>query len=266
VSLRVWTVANQKGGVGKTTSVTTLAGVALKEGKRVLLIDTDPHASLGYYFGVDSDAINISLFDIFKNHENLQPEMVRKAIIELPIPGLHLLPSNIGLSTIDRAMGHHEGMGLVLKNVLQVLKGEYDLVIIDCPPVLGVLMVNALAACDLIIVPVQTEFLAIKGLQRMIKTLVLMGRSQDIEYRYLVVPTMFDRRVRASHVALEFLLHECKEHVWDNVVPIDTKFRDASLVHIPATHYLGTSRGVSIYKALFDYCMQREAGHVYRGR
>ena len=263
--MRVWTIANQKGGVGKTTTVTSLAGAAVQEGQRVLMIDTDPHSSLGYYLDVDSDQIESSLFDIFKNHQDLTLDLVESAIIHTSLEGLDLLPSNIALSTIDRAMGHHQGMGLVLKNVLALLDGRYDLVLIDCPPVLGVLMVNALAACQMVVIPVQTEFLAIKGLERMIKTLVLMGRSQEIEYRFILVPTMYDQRVKASHIALDYLQHEFQDNLWDQIIPIDTKLRDASLAHLPATHYFSHSRGAQAYIELFHFCMEQEAGHVFRG-
>ena len=83
--MKVWAVANQKGGVGKTTTVINLAGVALKEGKRVLLVDVDPHSSLGYYLGLDADRNDLSLFDIFKSHEDIQPEFVKKAVVHLPV-------------------------------------------------------------------------------------------------------------------------------------------------------------------------------------
>ena len=263
--MRVWTIANQKGGVGKTTTVTSLAGAAVQEGQRVLVIDTDPHSSLGYYFGIDSDEIEHTLFDIFQNYENITSELVDSTIVSSAVEGLDVLPSNIALSTVDRAMGHDKGMGLVLRKVLSFIDDRYDLVLIDCPPVLGVLMVNALAACQMIVIPVQTEFLAIKGLERMIKTLVLMGRSQEIEYRFVLVPTMYDKRVKASHIALDYLQHEFKDNLWNQIIPIDTKLRDASLAHLPPTHYFSHSRAALAYIDLFHFCMEQEVGHVFRG-
>ena len=262
--MKVWTVANQKGGVGKTTTVMNLAGVALKEGKRVLVVDTDPHSSLGYYLGLDADRLDSSLFDLFKSYQTLSADLVKKSIVHLPVLSLDILPANIGLSVIDRAMGQEDGMGLVLKNILKFVEGHYDLVLIDCPPILGVLMVNALAACELIIVPVQTDFLALKGLERMVKTLTLMGKTQKIEYRHLIVPTMFDRRNQISFTALEYLQNEFQSHLWDRVIPIDNNFRNASMSHLPLTHLSGSSRGARAYNLLFSECMSKEGGHVNR--
>ena len=106
----------------------------------------------------------------------------------------------MGLATLDRSLGNKGGMGLVLKKAMHAIADEYDYVLIDCPPILGVLMVNALAACDRIIIPVQTEFLALKGLDRMMKTLEIMQGQQTSAFKYTIVPTMFDKRTKASSI------------------------------------------------------------------
>ena len=230
--MKVWTIANQKGGVGKTTSVASLAGALAKRGKRVLMIDTDPHASLGYYLGIDSEEVPGSLFDVFVAHNHLTKELVKSHIVPTLVDGLDLLPSTMALATLDRALGHQEGMGLVLRNLLALVADEYDVAIVDCPPVLGVLMVNALAASQHIVIPVQTEFLAIKGLERMVKTMEIMGRSKKTRYSYTVVPTMFDKRTKASPAALQVLSEQYGESLWRDVIPVDTKFRDASLANL----------------------------------
>ncbi len=158
----VWTVANQKGGVGKTTTVVALAGLLSQRGKRVLLIDTDPHASLTSYLNYDSDSLDKTLYELFQVPK-LTPEFIQEHIIHTAFENIHLLPASITLATLDRVLGNREGMGLILARALHKLHDEYDFAIIDCPPVLGVMMVNAIAACDRILVPVQTEFLALKG-------------------------------------------------------------------------------------------------------
>lgn len=259
--MKVWTIANQKGGVGKTTTVASLAGSLVKRGQRVLLIDTDPHASLGYYLGIDSEEVPGSLYDVFLAHKTLSAELVKRHIMSTAVEGIDLLPSTMALATIDRSLGHQEGMGLILKKTLNLVKDDYDIALIDCPPVLGVLMVNALAASEHIIVPVQTEFLAIKGLDRMIKTMILMGRSKKTKYSFTVVPTMYDRRTKASSSALQHLGEEYGEHLWPDIVPIDTKFRDASLAHLPASHYAPHSRGVKAYERLLDYLLVGALSH-----
>jgi len=263
--LKVWTIANQKGGVGKTTTVASLAGTLAKRGKRVLMIDTDPHASLGYYLGIDSEEVPGSLFDVFLAHKSLSKELVLSHVVPTLVDGLDLLPATMALATLDRALGHQEGMGLVLRNLLALVADEYDVAIVDCPPVLGVLMVNALAASQHIIIPVQTEFLAIKGLERMIKTMELMGRSKKTRYSYTVVPTMYDKRTKASPAALQVLGTEYTETLWKDVIPVDTKFRDASLAHLPASHYASGCRGVKAYERLLDFLLVGEFGHVKIG-
>ena len=144
----VWTVSNQKGGVGKTTSVATLGGLLSSWGFNTLLIDLDPHGSLTSYFRLHSDEIEHSVYDLFKNasaNRSLDPSpYIRKTAYE----GLFILPSVTALASLDRQAATMDGLGLVIKNSLSVVEGQYDYVLIDSPPTLGILMINALAACD----------------------------------------------------------------------------------------------------------------------
>lgn len=247
--MKVWTVANQKGGVGKTTTVITLAGLLAEQGHRVLLVDTDPHASLTSYLDYNSDELTVGLFDLFVASK-LDAELVHNATIETNVPNIHLLPATMSLATLDRTLGHRDGMGLILRNICELVTDDYDYVLTDCPPVLGVMMVNALASSDKILVPVQTEFLALKGLDRMVKTFEIMQRSCDNLFDYAVIPTMFDRRTKASLVSLQTLKTNYADRVWNAVVPIDTQFRNASLKHMPPSMFSRNSRGVVAYAQL----------------
>ncbi|SHO55925.1 ParA family protein [Vibrio quintilis] len=248
----VWSVANQKGGVGKTTTTITLAGLLCKQGKRVLLVDTDPHASLTTYLGYDSDGVKNSLFDLFQL-TTISRDSVSPLVIKTEIEGIDIIPAHMSLATLDRVMGNRSGMGLILKKALFELHDLYDYVLIDCPPILGVMMVNAIAASDRILIPVQTEFLAMKGLERMIRTLAIMRKSRHSEFRVTIVPTMYDKRTKASLQTLTQLKKDYPERVWTSAVPIDTKFRDASLKRLPASHFAEGSRGVFAYKQLLIY-------------
>ncbi|EDM60473.1 ParA family protein [Vibrio parahaemolyticus AQ3810] len=248
----VWSVANQKGGVGKTTSTVTLAGLLSQKGHRVLMVDTDPHASLTTYLGYDSDTVSSSLFDLFQL-KTFTRDTVKPLILETELEGMDIIPAHMSLATLDRVMGNRSGMGLILKRALQAVSQDYDYVLIDCPPILGVMMVNALAASDRILIPVQTEFLAMKGLERMIRTLTIMQKSRADGFKVTIVPTMYDKRTRASLQTLTQLKNDYPNQVWTSAVPIDTKFRDASLKHLPASHFASGSRGVFAYKQLLIY-------------
>lgn len=256
--MKIWTVANQKGGVGKTTTAVALAGLLAQKGKRVLLVDTDPHASLTYYFGLDSEQLAFSVFDLFTETGEVSAQQVRDAVVPTQVEGIAVLPSSMTLATLDRKLGARSGMGLVLKRALLQVKRDYDYVLIDVPPVLGVLMVNALAACKRVLIPVQTEFLALKGLERMMRTLALIQSSQKQQHHYTIIPTMFDRRTKASLQAYEKLRETYQDKVWPGMIPVDTKFRDASTAQLPPSIYAPTARGVHAYNALLNYLIQQD--------
>lgn len=253
--MKIWTVANQKGGVGKTTTTVTIGGLLVQRGYRVLLIDTDPHASLTYYFGIDSEELELSVYELFVRGKNISREEILQSLCPSTIDGLDILPATMALATLDRSMGSETGMGLILNKAIQKISQDYDYVILDCPPVLGALMVNAIAACERILIPVQTEFLALKGLDRMLKTLLLMQSSQIKEYRYTILPTMFDKRTRASLLTVKALKELYHEKVWPGVIPVDTKFRDASLAQQPPSAFSPKSRGVLAYNELLTYLL-----------
>lgn len=248
----VWSIANQKGGVGKTTTTISLAGLLSEKNKRVLLIDTDPHASLTTYLDFDSEELPRTLFDLFQL-QTINRDTVTPLILKTEFKNLDLLPSHMSLATLDRAMGNRGGMGLVLKKSLSCLENDYDYALIDCPPILGVMMVNALAASHRILIPVQTEFLAMKGLERMLRTLQIMQKSRKSAFKVCIVPTMYDKRTRASLEALQELKMRYHDQVWTSAVPIDTKFRDASFKHLPPSFHSKNSRGVFAYKTLLSY-------------
>lgn len=254
----VWTIANQKGGVGKTTTTVTLGGLLAQSGKRVLLVDTDPHASLSYYFGVDSEALSVSVYDVFVAGKKLNKEFVMDCLCPSKLDSLFILPATMTLATLDRQMGTQSGMGLILKKALALVKDEFDYVLLDCPPVLGVLMVNALAACNRILVPVQTEFLALKGLDRMMHTLEIMAKSKDHNYAYTIIPTMYDKRVNAAAEAYKTLRSDYGDKVWSGVIPVDTRFRDASQAQTPPSVFCPKSRGVYAYESLLNHLHNSE--------
>jgi len=249
--MRIWSVANQKGGVGKTTTAVTLGGWSAAQGCSTLLVDLDPHGSLTAYFGYEPESIDTSVYNLFQA-PRLDPDTVLSMVRTSSEENLFLLPATTALATLDRQLGARDGMGLVIARALQTVASRFDRVLIDCPPMLGVLMVNALAACDRLIVPVQTEFLALKGLERMLHTLTMIERARGLNLRYTIVPTMFDRRTRASVDTLRVLREGYSERLWQAVIPVDTRFREASRVGRPLGQFMGSSRGAQAYRTLLE--------------
>lgn len=251
--MKVWTVTNQKGGVGKTTSVVSLGGLLSSWGFRTLLIDLDPHASLTSYFKYDPDDLDTSVYTLFQcvtQKTNCKPETI---IRDTRFEGLKLIPAVTALATLDRQASNLDGMGLVLATALTKLSDEFDYVLIDTPPLLGVLMVNALAACQHLIIPVQTEFLALKGLERMIHTLDMILKARKRPLSYTIVPTMFDRRTKASIEALREMREQYGRKMWRAYIPVDTHFRDASRLGFPLSYVEPNSKGIVSYTALLEY-------------
>lgn len=255
----VWAVASQKGGVGKTTTVATLAGWLQKEKLRVLVVDTDPHASLTSYLGYEDDRLEQNnLFDLYAM-KDLSRNGILSCITHTQHEGLDLIAASMTLATIDRHLSGRQGVGRILARSLKLIEDCYDVVLIDCPPVLGALMVNALVASTTIIVPTQTEFLALKGLEGMVRTFTVMQRAnQSVHFEYLIVPTMYDRRTKASVQSLSYLKTHYREHTWHESIPIDVSFRESSAKRLPLPLMDETRQGAVAYHRLLKQLVELE--------
>lgn len=258
--MKVWSLVNQKGGVGKTTSTVAIAACLSALGKRVLLVDLDPQSSLSYYLGIDSDTLELTIFDIFTSSPNKAKlkAIVNKATVPTSIHNVKLLPSHMALSTVDNALAQQTGKGLIIKNSLESVSSDYDYVLIDCPPVLGVLMINAITSSDKLILPTQTEYLAFQGLRRMMSTLSKLQTKLKQDASIIIVPTLFDRRYKAAIRAYSLIRETFKNSLWKGYIPIDTKFRDASAVGASILEIAPESRGAFAYEKLTNDLLKDE--------
>ena len=256
--MQVWTISNQKGGVGKATSVVSLGGLLAAEGKRVLLVDLDPHGSLTSYFKQDPDRLANSVYQLFFDNRCDDRDYIKSIIKPTTMRNVQILPAATSLATLERQVSTQGGMGLVVSRTLQHLSDDYDIALLDTPPILGALLVNALAACQQLVIPTQTEFLALKGLERMVHTLRMVMHSQSRQLPYLIVPTLFDRRTTASVSTLKVLRQTYRDALWDEAIPVDTRLRDASQSGIFPHQLDPTSRGVRAYGHLMSVLTMME--------
>ena len=253
--MRVWTVANQKGGVGKTTTSIALAGLLAEAGKRVVVVDLDPHGSMTSYFGQDPDSLERSAYDLFLHQGTVPQGLPQRLLLPTSHERIKLLPASTALATLERQSPGQSGLGLVIAKSLAQLWGEFDHAVIDSPPLLGILMVNALAASQQLVIPVQTEFLAVKGLERMVSTLAMINRSRKQALPYLIVPTLFDRRTQASMSTLRALRNSYPEQLWPAYIPVDTRLRDASRAGLTPSQFDSNCRAVLAYRALLKHLL-----------
>lgn len=263
MSMHVWAVANQKGGVGKTTTAAALAGLLAERSQRTLMIDMDPHSSLTSYFGFDPDTVGAGVYELFRAAvAEEQPPASDALIRQTSVDQLWLMPSTPALATLDRQLGTRAGMGLVLAEAIGTLLGRFDRVVVDCPPMLGVLMVNALVACERLVIPTQTEFLALGGLERMLRSLSMIERSRRAAIPHLIVPTLFDSRTRASQSCLEILTERYPDRLSAAVIPTDTQAREASRAGVPVGAWPAARRCGDAYRALLDELLALEGESI----
>ena len=247
--MKTITVVNQKGGVGKTTTAISLAGSLSAQGYKVLVLDLDPHGSLTHYLGFDAETLTSSLFDVFALDEP-DPQVYAQTLQVSKIKGLALLPAHTALATLDKRFGNAQGKGLVVKQCLAHFASKFDFAIVDCPPVLGVLMINGLLAADSILLPTQTEHLALRGLDRMLATIEQLKPSLKPSVHIRIIATLFDRRVNASLKTYHSLRADYPDLIWRGYIPVDTKFRDASEKGLAINMIASSSRGAFAYEKL----------------
>ena len=246
--MQIWAIANQKGGVGKTTTTICLARGLVDAGQRVLLVDLDPHASLSHAFGVPVDPPPRGSYELFTDATQALRQLARPT----PVENLSICPAQPALATIERRGATQPGLGLALGRALHAAHGDWDYALLDCPPTLGLLMVNALAAADRLIAPTQTDPLALHGLRDMIRTADMVERSRRRRLPRSILPTLHDKRTRSGLNSLDELRATYGEQVSPDAIPVDTRLRDAAAV---ATGPTLASRGADAYREALQWLL-----------
>ena len=245
---KIIAIANQKGGVGKTTTSINLSAALAQRGKRILVIDIDPQGNCTSGFGIDKNEPENTAYELL-----LDDCTIKECILKTAYENLDLIPSNINLAAAEIELIGLSRKEFILRDALDYVRDDYDFIIMDCPPSLNVLTVNAMTAADSVIVPIQCEYYALEGLSQLIHTINLvrerLNRKLDIEG---IVFTMYDARTNLSAQVVENVKEHVEQHIYETIIPRNVRLAEAPSYGEPITAYDSRSSGAAAYLALAD--------------
>ena len=253
---RVFAVANQKGGVGKTTTAINLATALAAVGKRVLVLDIDPQGNASTGLGIGRKQRNIGAYDMM-----LGEAPISSATVATEIPGLFIVPSTMDLSGMELELIDMDRREYRLRNALEPVRADYDYMLIDCPPALGLLTLNAFAAADAVLVPLQCEFLALEGLSQLVRTIerVQRGFNPTLNIQGIVL-TMYDTRNKLSSLVADDVRSYFGDKVYNTVIPRNVRVSEAPSHGKPVLLYDFRCSGSQAYMHLAGEVLRREEG------
>lgn len=252
MSAKIISLANQKGGVGKTSSAINLAASLAVLEYKTLLVDADPQANSTSGTGFDPNGITTSIYECLVGEKE-----AKDIILKTETPNLFLLPAHLDLVGAEIELINHPNREKVMKGVLNKIKDDYDFIIIDCSPSLGLITVNALAASDSVLIPVQCEYFALEGLGKLLNTIKIVQNriNPDLEIEGILL-TMFDVRLRLSNQVKEEVQKHFQELVFDTIINRNTRISEAPSVGKPVIMYEAQSTGSLNYMQLAREILQ----------
>ena len=253
---KIFALANQKGGVGKTTTTINLAASLATLEKTVLVVDADPQANASSGLGVDLNEVDCSLYECIIDHKD-----VREAIYTTDIDGLDIIPSHIDLVGAEIEMLNLDNREKVIKQVLAPIKDEYDYILIDCSPSLGLITVNARTAADAVIIPVQCEYFALEGISKLLSTIKIIKSKLNpkLEIEGFLL-TMYDSRLRLANQIYDEVKRHFQELVFKTVIQRNVKLSECPSHGLPVILYDAESAGAKIHLRLAEEIINKNKG------
>lgn len=251
---RTIAVANQKGGVGKTTTSINLSASLAAKGKKVLVIDTDPQGNTTSGFGIDKNELDNTIYELILGECSIQD-----CILKEVIPNVSILPSNVNLAAAEIELIGVEKKEYILKSEVDWIKDQYDYIIIDCPPSLSMLTVNAMTTANTVLVPIQCEYYALEGLSQLIHTVNLVKERLNPELDMEgVVFTMYDSRTNLSNQVVDNVKNHLNQNVYNTIIPRNIRLAEAPSYGMPINMYDPKSAGAESYMLLADEVINRK--------